>query len=180
MARSAAFSPPGWSQYETSAQVWQAYRDRRVNALVTWVSNYLTNLPPDTAAVPIPTLDDTPFTLATGWGWAVADPIAPSAGLSIKLAEFLSQGDFLAEWTEAAGYLPTRPSTLAAWTNQSLKTLLSPVAISRAGAPHRGTALQPGPGVERGHGEGSEERERPDPGSPGRCGTVGCAGEPLR
>ena len=127
---------PYWlSQYETSGQVWQAYRDGRVNALVTWVSNYLTTLPPDTAAVPVPKVDDSSLSLATGWGWAIADPIPARREMSIKLAEFLSQGDFLAGWTEAAGYLPTRPSTLAAWTNQSLKTLLSPVAISAQARP---------------------------------------------
>ena len=127
---------PYWlSQYETSGQVWQAYRDGRVNALVTWVSYYLSNLPPDTAAAPLPRLNDSPLTLATGWGWAVADPNPERRALSIKLAEFLSQGDFLASWTEAVGYLPTRPSALAAWTNQSLKTFLSPVAVSAQARP---------------------------------------------
>lgn len=127
---------PYWlSQYETNGQVWQAYRDGRVNALVTWVSNYLTNLPPDTAAVPVPEITDTSLSMATGWGWAIADPMPERRALSIKLAEFLAQGDFLAGWTEAAGYLPTRPSTLAAWSNQSLKTLLSPVAMSAQARP---------------------------------------------
>jgi multiple sugar transport system substrate-binding protein len=127
---------PYWlAQYETSGQVWQAYRDGRVNALVTWVSNYLSNLPPDTAAVPIPPVNNSSLSLATGWGWAIADPIPERRAISVRLAEFLAQGDFLAGWTEAAGYLPTRPSTLAAWSNQSLKTLLSPVAVSAQARP---------------------------------------------
>lgn len=127
---------PAWlGQYETNAQVWQAYRDLRVNALVTWASSYLSALPPDTAAVPIPSIDETPLTLATGWGWAVADPDPGRRVLSIRLAEFLSEGSFLARWTEAAGYLPTRPSALAGWNNQSLKTLLSPVAVSAQSRP---------------------------------------------
>ena len=128
---------PYWlSQYETSGQVWQAYTDGRVNALVTWVSNYLSSLPPDTAAVPVPSLGDTSsLTLATGWGWAVADPVPERRALSIKLAEFLADGQFLAKWTEAAGYMPTRPSALAAWSNQSLKTFLSPVAASAQARP---------------------------------------------
>jgi multiple sugar transport system substrate-binding protein len=127
---------PAWlGQYETNAQVWQSYRDLRVNALVTWVSSYLSALPPDTSAVPVPALDDTPLTLATGWGWAVADPIPERRELSIRLAEFLTEGSFMAKWTEAAGFLPTRPSAMAAWTNQSLKTLLSPVAVSAQSRP---------------------------------------------
>ncbi len=127
---------PYWlSQYENPAQVWQAYQDGRVNVLVTWASDYLRTLPPDTAAVPIPALDDTPMSLATGWGWAVADPLPERRILSIRLAEFLAEGPFLARWTEAAGFLPTRPSSLAAWSSQSLKTLLSPIAVSAQARP---------------------------------------------
>lgn len=137
---------PYWlSQYETSGQVWQAYRDGRVNALVTWVSNYLTALPSDTAAVAVPKIEETSLSLATGWGWAIADPDPDRRALSIKLAEYLSDGEFLARWTEAAGYLPTRPSTLAAWSNQSLKTLLSPVAVSAQARPTVDTLSSLGP-----------------------------------
>lgn len=140
---------PVWlSQYETSGQVWQAYRDQRVNALVTWVSNYLTSLPPDTIAVPLPALDDSPLTLATGWGWAVADPDPARRELSARLVEFLADGNFLAGWTEASGSLPTRPSSLAAWSNQSLKTLLSPVAVSAQARPSSDLLASLGPVLE--------------------------------
>jgi ABC-type glycerol-3-phosphate transport system substrate-binding protein len=127
---------PYWlSQYETAGQVWQAYTDGRVNVLVTWLSTYLSMLPPDTAALPLPQLKESPLTLATGWSWAVSDPDPDRRELAIKLCEFLAEGDFLSGWTEAAGYLPTRPSALAAWSNQSLKTLLSPVAVSAQARP---------------------------------------------
>jgi ABC-type glycerol-3-phosphate transport system substrate-binding protein len=95
--------------------------------------------------VPLPALDETPLTLATGWGWAVADPIPERRALSARLAEFLSEGEFLAEWSEAAGALPTRPSALAAWSNQSLKTLLSPVAVSAQARPSGDQSASLGP-----------------------------------
>lgn len=127
---------PSWlAQYETNAQVWQAYQDLRVHALVTWSSNYLLGLPPDTSAVALPSLSETPLTLATGWGWSVSEPVIDRRGLAFRLAEFLAEGEFISDWTEAAGYLPTRPSALAAWSNQSLKTLLSPVAVSARARP---------------------------------------------
>jgi multiple sugar transport system substrate-binding protein len=127
---------PDWlSQYETNGQVWQAYRENRVNMLVTWVSNYLANLPPDTTAIAVPSMDDSPMTLATSWAWAVSDPDPARRAVSVRLVEFLSDGEFLARWTEAAGYLPTRPSALAAWSNQSFKTLLSPVAVTAQARP---------------------------------------------
>jgi multiple sugar transport system substrate-binding protein len=127
---------PYWlSQYETSGQAWQAYQEGRVNVLATWASDYLATLPADTTAIPMTTLSKDPLSLATGWGWAIADPLSERRVLSVKLAEYLSDGAFLATWTEAAGYLPTRPSALAAWTNQSLKTLLGPVATSARARP---------------------------------------------
>ena len=127
---------PYWlSQYETYAQVWQAFDDERVNALVTWTSDYLSNLPADTTAAPLPAMGADQLTLATGWGWAISDPLPERRVLSVKLAEYLSEGTFLAGWSEAAGYLPTRPSALAAWTNGSLKTLLSPVATAAQARP---------------------------------------------
>jgi hypothetical protein len=122
---------PFWlAQYETSGQAWQAYQEGRVNVLAAWASDYLASLPADTTAIPLTILADAPLSLATGWGWAIADPLPERRVLSVKLAEYLSDGEFLAAWTESAGYLPTRPSALAAWSNQSLKALLSPVASS--------------------------------------------------
>lgn len=137
---------PYWlSQYETNAQVWQGYQELRVNALVTWSSNYLASLPPDTAAVSLPNLNDTSLTLATGWGWAVADTVPERRALAFQLAEFLADGEFMSDWTEAAGYIPTRPSALASWSNQNLKTLLSPVAVSARARPSNDLLAALGP-----------------------------------
>ena len=137
---------PYWiSQYETSGDVWQAYKDERLNALVTWVSSYLSALPADTTAVPVPPVGKSNQPLATGWGWAVADPDAGHRAMSVKLAEYLSDSEFLAAWTEAAGYLPARPSVLAAWKNQSLKALLGAVAVPAQARPPVDTLNSLGP-----------------------------------
>jgi multiple sugar transport system substrate-binding protein len=127
---------PYWlTQYETSAQVWQAYRDQRFHMVATWSSYYLTNPPPDSTTAAIPTLDDSPLSLATGWGFAIADPISERRPMAVALAEFLTEGDFQAGWSEAAGYLPARPSALAGWQSQNLKTLLSPIAANAEARP---------------------------------------------
>jgi multiple sugar transport system substrate-binding protein len=103
--------------------------------VVTWSSNYLTNLLPDTTAAALPALDDSPMSMATGWGFAIADPIPERRELAAALAEFLTEGEYLAEWTEAAGYLPTRPSALASWSSQAHRTLLSPIAANAQARP---------------------------------------------
>jgi multiple sugar transport system substrate-binding protein len=137
---------PNWlAQYQTDGQAWQAYRDQRTQLLITWSSRYLADLPADTAAAPIPSLGSTPMTLATGWVWAVSAPLPEQRTAAVHLAEYLVNSDFLAQWTSAAGYLPTRPSALTAWTNQGLRALLSPIVLSAQVRPSNDLLLGLGP-----------------------------------
>jgi ABC-type glycerol-3-phosphate transport system substrate-binding protein len=122
---------PFWlAQYQTDTEAWQAYSDQRADWLVTWASRYLEQLPADTSAMPLPSLGSNSFTLADGWLIALSDPLSERRAMSIHLAEYLVDSKFLADWTAAANYLPTRPTSLAAWSNQSQRALLSQVVLS--------------------------------------------------
>jgi hypothetical protein len=137
---------PNWiAQYQTDGQAWQAYREQRSHLLITWSSRFLTDLPADTSAAPIPSLGDQALSVSTGWMWAVADPLSDRRTSSVRLAEYLVNSDFMAQWTAAAGYLPTRPSALAVWSNQSLRALLSPVLLSSQIRPSNDLLLGIGP-----------------------------------
>ena len=139
---------PNWlAQYQTDGQAWQAYREQRTQLLITWSSRFLTDLPADTSAVPIPSLGEASLTLTTGWLWALADPDPASdhRTASVHLAEYLVNSDFLSQWSAAAGYLPTRPSALTVWSNQSLRALLSPVLLSSQVRPANDLLLGLGP-----------------------------------
>jgi len=122
---------PFWlTQYETDEQSWEAYEENQIEMVITWASRYLQNPPVDATGAPIPTQDGIPFTLANGWAWALASPDPDRQVLSAQLAEFLTTGDFLANWTAASGYIPPRPSALSGWENVSMQTLLNLVAPS--------------------------------------------------
>jgi ABC-type glycerol-3-phosphate transport system substrate-binding protein len=90
----------------------------------------LSALPGDTSAAGIITQDGTPFTLATGWLWALSNPQAERHALSVDLAEFLTDGEFLSVWTETAGVLPPRAAALEGWSNIALRNLVSSVVES--------------------------------------------------
>ncbi len=124
--------PPWLATYNTDAQAWQAYKDKQAAWVVTWASQYLAEMPPDTSLIPFLPVNENSnaITLATGWAWALGNPQPERRQLSIELAQWLVQSDFLSKWTSAEGYLPPRPTSLAGWSNQSLQTLLSPVVIS--------------------------------------------------
>jgi multiple sugar transport system substrate-binding protein len=137
---------PNWlTQMETDDQVWQAYQEQRVNVAVTWSSFYLANLPPDSAALPLPALGDQPSGMATAWAWAVSDPDPDRRLLSTHLAEWLVETNFLASWSEAAGFLPTRPSSIATWQDQTLKATFSQVALSAHARPSNDLITSLGP-----------------------------------
>jgi ABC-type glycerol-3-phosphate transport system substrate-binding protein len=120
---------PFWiTQFATDEQAWEAYEENRANLVITWTTRYLSQLPGDTAAAPIPVSSEERFTLANGWVWALSSPQAERHPLSIELAEFLTQDEFLAEWTASAGYLPPRPSALARWSNPALRDLVESIA----------------------------------------------------
>jgi multiple sugar transport system substrate-binding protein len=122
---------PTWlTQYQTAGQAWQAYRENQADWVISWSSNYLSELPPDTNLALLPSLNNSAYTQATGWVWALADPDLEHHELSIRLAEFLVESPFLSEWSAAAGFLPTRPAALTGWPNQSLQALLSQVVLS--------------------------------------------------
>ncbi len=124
------FIPASVTTYENDDQAWNAFREQRGNLVVSWTSRYLKERPASLALAPLPGLKTGPYTLATGWSWALAGPDPEIQPLAVELAEFLSDSQFLAEWTQAAGYLPTRPTALSSWTDANAQIILTQIAES--------------------------------------------------
>jgi ABC-type glycerol-3-phosphate transport system substrate-binding protein len=125
-AKSGVF-PYSLSQIQTDRQAWQAYEEQLGQWLITWSSLYLSTLPPESAAAVLPSLEEKSLSLATGWVWALSGSDSALHAESARLAEYLSDPAFLAQWDAALGLLPPRPSALAAWPNSSLKPVLEEV-----------------------------------------------------
>jgi ABC-type glycerol-3-phosphate transport system substrate-binding protein len=124
-------SLPVWlAQYQSDDQVWEAFLEDQADMVVTWMSRHLNNLSADTAFSPIPTLNGIHYTLATGWVWALANPNHEKQALSVELAEYLVESDFLARWNSETGYLPPRQSALVNWETTSIQTMASEVVLS--------------------------------------------------
>lgn len=142
---------PYWiTGYESGQQVWQGYREQKAHIAITWASLYLSALPADSAVRPLPPIGSASLTPATGWMWAVADPLPERREMAIRLAEFLVAPDFLAKWTQLSGYLPTRPSAMAQWQNQSLQNIFSQVLLSAQARPANDLIFSVGPILKEG------------------------------
>jgi len=99
---------PAMINYETDAQSLQAYREGRANLAITWAVNY--HPVDDGILQPIPNLNGTPHTFAIGWIWALAGSDPENQQVASELAEYLIADDFVSNWSENTGYLPSRLS----------------------------------------------------------------------
>jgi multiple sugar transport system substrate-binding protein len=143
-ARQGAF--PSWvGQIQSDEQAWQTYLDQRSNMVISWSSRFLSNLPVDSNAAPLPSLGEQSFSYATGWVWSVSDPDPERRAVAVRLAEHLVESEYLAGWTSAFGMLPPRPAALELWPNQSLRTLVEPLVFSMQVRPTNDIAAALGP-----------------------------------
>jgi maltose-binding protein MalE len=162
-AEAAGVMPFWLTQFTTDEQSWQAYTENQANMVITWTNRYLSTLPGDTAATTILTQDGTPLTLAKGWVWALSNPQTERHALSVDLAEFLIQGDFLAQWSEAAGYLPPRASALNAWENIALRRIVESIASSAQVLPSNDVMAAVGPALQQATVDILKEQSDPGP-----------------
>jgi ABC-type glycerol-3-phosphate transport system substrate-binding protein len=117
---------------------------------ITWVSNYLKEFPSDTSLAPLLPMAAGSATLGTGMSWVMATPVEARQELAVALAEFLVDPQFIAEWTAAAGYLPTRPSALEFLEDPALRSVLNQVALESRLIPSNDLITSLGPLLEEG------------------------------
>ncbi|RMF47112.1 MAG: extracellular solute-binding protein [Anaerolineae bacterium] len=109
-------------QYSTAEAVWQAYEGETAAMSIVWLSSFLQSNDHNSALALPPTPAGTPASIGTTWLWAM--PSAKEQELSAELAAYLTLPEFMAQWCQAAGYLPTRNSALALWTEDAQRTFL--------------------------------------------------------
>ena len=122
---------PLWlTEMQKDSEAWTAYNELRSNWVITWLTRHLSEPSDDSGITNIPEINNTPTTLADGWVWCLTDPRLQVHELSVELAEFLVEPDYLSEWTPLAGALPVRPSTLTRIEDQTLRTTLGQIALT--------------------------------------------------
>ena len=103
---------PSLDNLVSNEQVLQAYLGERANMAIIWASDY--RAPEGQFTLPLPGLDETSGSFATGWVWALAGSNSENQQLAVELADYLVADDFLGTWISATGYLPTRPNSVVA------------------------------------------------------------------
>lgn len=148
----AGVMPSSLTQYSNDAQVWEAFLGGEYPLAITWVSTYLEHklsVTPDLALSMLPTPDGTPFSLATGWSWALAGQEAGRRSQAIQLAQYLVDKDFMGKWTYAAGYLPPRTDALQTWPVADSVQVIEQISSSAQLMPPADLIATIGPALEQ-------------------------------
>ncbi|MFZ5808180.1 MAG: extracellular solute-binding protein [Chloroflexota bacterium] len=127
--------PPWVTQTDSTQAVLQALSERRVDSAYLWSSVLLSGNYQDWAIAPGFSIAGKTTTLANGWIWASPSPRAEMISISFQLAAFLSEDAFLAQWSEAAGVVPTKPAALSLWKDTEFAASLNIVSESAQLAP---------------------------------------------
>ncbi len=103
---------------------------------VVWTSDFLDNAPVDAIFSTVPNPNGDACSLADAWLWTLAGSDPERQLAAVELAEYLSQSDFLAEWTTALNLLPPRPTAL-----DESETLLHELSLTAQPIPSNETVL---------------------------------------
>lgn len=117
--------PPDPTEIKTDQQSWSAFINGNRLVTTTWASRYLGLTDPNLQAAPLLTNGGSPFTLIQGWGWALANPDPNKQVAAAELARYLTEPEFVGQWTEAEGLLPFRPDALTYWQEDIHRALAS-------------------------------------------------------
>lgn len=130
-ANAAGVLPDWLSTKDSNELAWGSFMGNQAQMVITWSSWFLHQTTGGSDFSMIPTKDGIPFTLATGWVWALSGDDPSRYPLAFELAEFLTDGEFLGEWTQAAGYLPPRADATVVWSpdHQAIASQILPSAI---------------------------------------------------
>ena len=119
---------PSIRDYQSDAQSLQFYREGRADLAVIWATSDIQTQ--SGQYTHLLGLGDNPYSLGNGWVWALAGSDLEIQPLAVELASYLVDSNYMAEWTRAAGYLPTRPQALNGWDDQELGLSINEVLQS--------------------------------------------------
>jgi ABC-type glycerol-3-phosphate transport system substrate-binding protein len=129
--------------FQTDAQSLTSYRNGEADVAIVWASSDIGIK--SGQYMPVLGLDDVPFSLGDGWVWALAGSNAENQPLAVELASYLAESDYMSKWTQASGYLPTRPRALDGWQDESLKRDLNDVLLASHPIPSSDVVSEFGP-----------------------------------
>ena len=136
-------------QYQSSAQTWGAFEERRAISAVAPLEGWMTNSEDFAAAGALPTRNGTGIALATTWSWAVVTRDADHQAIAVDLIEWLSDPSVLGPWTHALGTLPPNSAALQAWPPGPATVLANQLVLIARPMPYGEVIAAVGPALRK-------------------------------
>jgi hypothetical protein len=148
-AYSAGVLPLISRQYESSQETEAAFAGRRAVAAVASLAHWMADPRPGSAATALPTRDGGGAVLARAWSWSLVTEDPEARAFAVELVEWLSEPDFLGDWTHALGSLPPNAAALEVWPPGPPTTLVHQLVQVARPAPPRATSDLVGPAIRK-------------------------------
>nr|RPI84354.1 MAG: extracellular solute-binding protein [Chloroflexota bacterium] len=142
--------PAGNIQLDTLEQAYREFAEGNVGITLISISRYLSDrksLTESAVLAPVPTHNGIPYSLASGWVWALSTSDPERQAQAVELAEFLMDPSFLSDWNLASNSLPTSSAALASWEDTPMRDAVAKVAASSHLAPSSDLISSLGPAI---------------------------------
>ena len=148
--------------YQLDKQTWQLFQDGQADWVITWITNYLESDGSAQKVIQLPSIGPESYALSRGWIWCLSESDPEKAKWSARLAEYLTERDFLASWTYTAGFLPVRPSSMSEWKDQSSLNAINKILLDAHIGPEMGLTENITPVLRESLGNILEQRMDPE------------------
>jgi ABC-type glycerol-3-phosphate transport system substrate-binding protein len=120
---------PAWlPDLQSGDDALNALRQGQATYGLLWASQVLQTSRETVSLFPVPGSTSIPAGFVDGWMMCITSSSADQSRNAVMLADFLLSPDFLAQWSEAEGYLPAQKSVLVEWQNKELAQRLEKIA----------------------------------------------------
>lgn len=134
-----------FSTLNTNEDVWALLQNGDVKWEINWYSTALQSDLSGLQIFQIPSLGSEPYVSAKGWLWTIVNTDTEVAEIVPEFIAFFSDPQFLASFSQAAGYLPVLPTSLAFYENGDSFESLNAILTAAHALPENGLIVELGP-----------------------------------
>jgi len=135
----------GFSSLNTSEDVWNTFVSGESQWVINWASKALKSDVEELNIFQLPSLGNEPYVSATGWVWSIVNIDTGIPEIGPQFIEYLSDPAFLADYSQAAGYLPVMPNSLSLYEEDGSLNQISNILIAAHTFPENDLILEIGP-----------------------------------
>jgi len=134
-----------FSSFSSEEEIWPLLQNGDIHWEINWYSKIGQSGGMDLRAFPIPSLGADAYVSAKGWLWTIVNRDGEVAEIVPAFIAFFNNPQFLAEFSQASGYLPVSPESLALYESSANYGQLSRILNAAHRLPANNLVAQVGP-----------------------------------